>query len=177
MHWYGKTKYFTGPVEDLGLGEKVQQAQVRLPSELGELSARLEDWMRFLGYPRRDIFAVQLVLHEAASNAYRHGNRGDPDKSIRVSYLVAPDEVLVVVEDQGPGFDPGLVLDPLAGPIRDRPAGFGLLLMRAYSTWVQFDPPGNRVTFCRRRSDSQVPGPPGLSGPAAERGPRDPELQ
>jgi serine/threonine-protein kinase RsbW len=174
MHWYGKTKHYTGPVEDLGPGEKVQLAQVRRPSELGELSARLEGWMRFLGYRRRDIFAVQLVLHEAASNAFRHGNRRDPHKSIRVSYLVAPDEVLVVVEDMGQGFDPNLVPDPLAEHIRDRPCGIGLLLMRAYSTWVQFDPPGNRVTFCRRRSDSQLPGLPGPSGPTAEQGPRDP---
>jgi serine/threonine-protein kinase RsbW len=177
MHWYGKTRHFIGPVEDLGLGEKVQQAQVHLPSELGGLSARLEDWMRFLGYPRRDIFAVQLVLHEAASNAYRHGNRRDPDKSIRVSYLVAPDEVLVVVEDQGRGFDPDLVPDPLAENIRDRPLGLGLLLMRAYSSWVHFDPPGNRVIFCRRRSDTPVPGLPGPSGPAAEQGLCDPEHQ
>ena len=34
--------------------------------------------------------------------------------------------------------------------------------------WMSFEPPGNRVTFCRRRSDSQVPRLPGPHCPAEE---------
>jgi serine/threonine-protein kinase RsbW len=167
-HWYGTIKHFHGAAADLGLQENVQLAQVHLPSELGDIFAKLEDRMRVLGYPRRDIFAVKLALHEAATNAFRHGNRGDPDKYVRISFLATPDEVLVGVEDQGRGFDPDRVPDPLDEPILDRPGGRGLLLMRAYTTWMSFDPPGNRVTFCRRRSDF-----PGGPGPAQEQGLRD----
>ena len=168
MHQYGINTHFPGAAGDLDLRENVQQARVHLPSELGEILARLEGWMGILGYARRDTFAVQLALHEAAANAFRHGNRGDPAKEVRISFLVTPDEALVSVEDQGRGFDPDLVPSPRDEEIPDGPGGLGLQLMRVCTTWMSFDPPGNRVTFCRRRSDAQVPRLPGPHGPAQE---------
>jgi serine/threonine-protein kinase RsbW len=109
--------------------------------------------MSFLNYPHRDFFAVVLALHEAVGNAFRHGNGGDLRKGIRVSFLVNAAEVLVRVEDQGPGFDLARVPDPRDEQRLNVPGGRGLLLMRAYCDWVSFTPPGNRVTFCRRHSD------------------------
>jgi len=138
---------------DLNLAEKGQRVLLRVPSEMATTLNKLEDWMRILGYPRKDIFAVNLAAHEAMINAFRHGNRWDPRKCVRVSFLVTPAEVLVGVEDQGKGFDPAEVPDPLSDEILDRPGGRGLFLMRAYATWVTFEPPGNRVTLCKRRSE------------------------
>jgi serine/threonine-protein kinase RsbW len=173
MDQYGKSKHFPGAAGDLDLRENVQRARVHLPSELGDIFARLVAWMRMQGYPRRDLIAVQLALHEAATNAFCHGNCGDPSKDVHLSFLVTPDEVLVGVQDQGRGFDLDLVADPPDEPILDQPGGLGLLLMRACTTWMSFDPPGNRVTFCRRRSDFRVPALPGGPGPAEEQGLRD----
>jgi serine/threonine-protein kinase RsbW len=95
---------------------------------------------------------VQLALHEAAANAFRHGNRGDRGKTITVRYVATPAQMLLEVEDEGAGFDPGRVPDPLAEMSRPRRACRGLFLMRAYATWVSFSPKGNRVTFARQRS-------------------------
>jgi len=137
---------------DLGLEANLQRALVHSLAEVKGVAQRLENWMRVHGYPWKDIFAVLLALHEAVSNAVRHGNRRDPAKYVRISFLVSPTEVLVGVEDEGKGFDLELVARTLKDECGDRPCGRGLLLMRAYSTWVSFDPPGNRVTICRRRS-------------------------
>src|SRR5262249_10507124 len=115
----------------------------------------LEDWMRLLGYSRRDIFSARLILREAVNNAMRHGNRNDPAKYVDVTYIVSPSEVLAQVQDQGNGFRPDEVPNPLAEENRDRPSGRGVFLMRIYSTWVSFNPQGNRVTLCRRRTVSQ----------------------
>jgi serine/threonine-protein kinase RsbW len=112
----------------------------------------LEAWMRILGYANKDIFAVRLAFNEAVINAFRHGNRSDPGKRIHVRYLVTAAEILLQVEDQGPGFDPNQVPDPLSEPFLDRPCGRGLFLMRSYMTWVSFNREGNRVTLCRQRS-------------------------
>jgi serine/threonine-protein kinase RsbW len=153
--------------DDLELEKNLQRVHVRRPPEMEEVFEKLENWMRIHGYPHRDLFAVVLALQEAAANAFRHGNRSDPGKHVRISFLVKPDEVLVSVEDQGRGFDPELVPDPVANEALDRPGGRGLFLMRAYTTWLSFDPPGNRVTFCRLRSDISVNG---LSPPAGPEG-------
>jgi serine/threonine-protein kinase RsbW len=134
---------------DLGLEADVCRVRLRFLSEVGPLLEKLQGLMTVLGYPRKDIFAVALALHEAVVNALRHGNRGDPTKQVRVSYLVRPTEVVLEVEDEGKGFDPDLVADPLLDGNVGRPNGRGLFLMRAYMTWVHFSRLGNRVTLCR----------------------------
>jgi serine/threonine-protein kinase RsbW len=114
---------------------------------------KIEDWMRVLGYSHRDLVAVILSLREAVSNAVRHGHRGDPDKHFRVKYLVTQDEVLVEVEDEGFGFNLEQMPDALTGWEEQQPRGRGLYLMRSYATWLSFNPTGNRVTMCRRRTE------------------------
>jgi serine/threonine-protein kinase RsbW len=139
---------------NLALEPNAMQFQVHKPAELSLFFETLEAWMRILGYGRKDIFAVSLALHEAAGNAFRHGNRSDPRKTIHIRYLVTVAEVLLEVEDQGRGFDPEQVPDPITEPYLDRPGGRGLFLVRTYMTWVSFNPEGNRVTLCRQRSNS-----------------------
>jgi serine/threonine-protein kinase RsbW len=154
MHPYDKDRHFGGRAVDLALEERAQGLQIHTPAELRPFLDRLEERMRVLGYPCKDLFAVKLAVQEAAVNAFRHGNLGDPSKSINVRYLVTAAEVLVEVEDQGPGFDPRQVPDPLADDHLERQGGRGLFLMRAYMSWVSFNREGNRVTLARQRSDS-----------------------
>src|SRR5262245_26910774 len=103
-------------------------------------------------YSKRDQFAVELAMEEAIANALKHGNQSDPDK--RVTVLVRVDEAHIVaeVEDEGPGFNPASVPDPLVHPHDCRPSGRGLLLMYRYMSWVRYSRRGNRVTLCRHRS-------------------------
>jgi serine/threonine-protein kinase RsbW len=82
-------------------------------------------------------------------NAIRHGHKGDVTKQVRVSYSVTADEVVAEIEDEGPGFDPQQVPDPLSPENLERPSGRGLFLMRHYTSWVRFSPRGNCVTLCR----------------------------
>jgi serine/threonine-protein kinase RsbW len=108
--------------------------------------------MSALDYADRDIFGVRLALEEALVNALKHGHRCDPSKVARVRYQVTDERVLLEVEDEGPGFDPAAVPDPLTADGLGRPSGRGLLLMRHYLSWVRYNRRGNRVTLCRRRS-------------------------
>jgi serine/threonine-protein kinase RsbW len=108
--------------------------------------------MAAAGYAAQDQFAVRLALDEALANAIKHGHRGDARKRVDVRYRVGPAEVRVEVHDQGPGFDPARVPDPLAADNVERASGRGLLLMRSYMTWVRHNERGNGVTLCRLRS-------------------------
>jgi serine/threonine-protein kinase RsbW len=154
MYLCNKSERFRGKSVDLALEEHAQHLQVHTPAELHPVIDRLENRMRVLGYPCRDIFAVKLAVEEASVNAFRHGHRRDPAKTIHVRYLVTADEVLIEVEDQGRGFDPDQVPDPLAEENLRRESGRGVFLLRAYMTWVSFNRQGNRVTLARRRSES-----------------------
>ena len=152
MHPHHRVEPFFERALDLALAERARGFLLHTPADLGPIFDQVQDRMRVLGYPPKDLFAVRLALHEAVTNAFQHGNRSDASKSIYFRYVVNSDEVLFEVEDQGPGFVPDQVPDPFTGEIRDRPHGRGLFLMWAYMTWVSFNRMGNRVTLVKQRS-------------------------
>ena len=90
-------------------------------------------------------FAIRLALEEALSNAFKHGNKNDPGKTVTLECRVGPGVVEIDVQDQGEGFDPDSIPDPTAEENVEIPAGRGLTLIRAFMTEVHIDPPGNRV--------------------------------
>jgi serine/threonine-protein kinase RsbW len=108
--------------------------------------------MAAAGYAENDLFAMRLGLEEALVNGIKHGNRGDPARRVSVRYRVGPEQALAEIQDEGPGFNPGDVPDPLAPENLERACGRGLLLMRAYLTWVRHNDRGNTVTLCKSRS-------------------------
>jgi serine/threonine-protein kinase RsbW len=110
------------------------------------------DRMARESYPDADLFAVRVGLQEAILNAVAHGNRNDPTRLVRVSYHVDAGRVVITVEDEGEGFDPGRLPDPLAQENLERLHGRGLLLMRSFLTSVRHNERGNQVTLCKERS-------------------------
>jgi serine/threonine-protein kinase RsbW len=129
-----------------------RQESVRSTAEIGRVLDGLVEALEVRAYPRKDIFGIRLAVEETLVNAVKHGHRGDPTKRVSVRYGVGAERVLVEIEDQGPGFDPDCVPDPLAPENLGRPCGRGLLLMRSYTTWVRFSRRGSRVTLCKLRS-------------------------
>ena len=83
------------------------------------------------------------------TNAFRHGNKCDPSKQIRIRYLVTSERVEIEVSDDGEGFCPDEVPDPTQPGFIDRPHGRGIMLMRAYLDDVQFSDTGNSVRLIK----------------------------
>jgi serine/threonine-protein kinase RsbW len=153
------------PVLDRPLRKRKTQTEVRLPSdrkvEMLRTSAEVVPavssvtaTMAGKGWLEADMFETVLVLTEALINALKHGNREDPGKQVLLSYHVGFDQVLLEVEDEGPGFNPADVPDPTLPENVERSCGRGLFLMRFYSTWLRFNERGNRLTLCKIRKDS-----------------------
>jgi serine/threonine-protein kinase RsbW len=129
-----------------------QHLALNCSTEVSCCLGRLVEALEPLGYGERDLFGIRLALEEALVNAVKHGHRNDRSKTVRIRYQANAAEFLVEVEDEGPGFDPDGVPDPLAPENLERPGGRGVFLMRHYMTWVSFNERGNLVTMCRRRS-------------------------
>lgn len=117
-------------------------------TSLDEAATTIVDEAERLGYPKASCFALRLAIEEAMSNAFRHGHRDlKPDADIEIAWDAAPDRITIVVEDQGPGFDPGTLPDPTAPENIEKASGRGLLLIRAYMSSIDFNDVGNRVTM------------------------------
>jgi len=103
-------------------------------------------------FTEHDIFSVKLALEEALVNAIKHGNQMDRTKKICITYRITPERLEVHIADEGQGFDPKDVPDPMAVENLERPCGRGLLLIGHYMTEVIFHPPGNRLTMIKTRT-------------------------
>jgi len=128
---------------------------VVIPSDPAEARRVQEDIERFLQshqFGERDIFSIKLALEEAMVNAIKHGNQMDRSKMVHIRYGIEADRFTILIADEGKGFDPADVPDPVAVENLERPCGRGLLLMRHYMTEVDFHPPGNVVTMSKLRN-------------------------
>jgi len=121
-------------------------------SELHPLVERVGAAMASVGFPGGDSFAVRLALEEAVVNAIKHGHQHDPSKVVRVAYRVSPQRVELEIEDEGPGFRPDDVPDPLEPENLERACGRGVFLMRHYMNEVTFNERGNCVTLRKWRA-------------------------
>ncbi len=105
-----------------------------------------------LGYSQECAFAIRLALEEAVVNAHQHGNRGDANKTLTISYDVSEKRVVIRIRDEGEGFEPGRVPDPTEPSRISLPHGRGIMLMRAYLDEVAYNDPGNEVQLVKERA-------------------------
>lgn len=122
-----------------------------LPSVIAEVCSRVLSELEANNFSKDDIFAVHLALGEAFINAVKHGNQMEPDKKVKINYLMDSDKVEVTVSDEGDGFDPEIVPDPRCGENLYKPEGRGLLLIRSYMDVVKFNEQGNTIRMVRYR--------------------------
>jgi serine/threonine-protein kinase RsbW len=96
---------------------------------------------------------IGLAVREAVANAIKHGNLADPDKQVEVEVALESGEVVVSIRDQGHGFEPDQVEDPLAPENLLRPGGRGIFYMRRLMDDVEyrFGPRGGTEVVLRKR--------------------------
>jgi len=102
-----------------------------------------EDLCRVAGLARSAALNLGLAVREAVANAIKHGNRLDHSKRVIVIFKVASDRIVVAVRDQGKGFDPQRVKNPVAPENVYQNHGRGIFFMNAFV---------DDVTFTRLRS-------------------------
>lgn len=96
-------------------------------------------------------FRLRVVLSEAISNAVVRGNGEDRTKWVDVRAELVPESIRVSVTDEGPGFDPDAVPEPLRPEQLDEARGRGLYLIRKLVDAVQFNERGNSICMILRR--------------------------
>ena len=96
-------------------------------------------------------FRLRVVLSEAISNAVVRGNGEDRTKWVDVRAELVPESIRVSVTDEGPGFNPDAVPEPLRPEQLDEAGGRGLYLIRKLVDAVHFNEQGNTICMTQRR--------------------------
>jgi serine/threonine-protein kinase RsbW len=96
---------------------------------------------------------MSVAIRESVTNAVRHGNKLDVSKRVIVRFEYEASEFSVSVQDEGEGFDPDEIPDPLAEENLLRASGRGIFFMKNFMDEVRyhFEPnQGTRVTMMKR---------------------------
>jgi serine/threonine-protein kinase RsbW len=128
---------------------------VRLPSDIGCIEEAVELVTRHCLAGHRATktirFKLQVVLSEALANAILRGNQEALDKWVEVRAELRAEAIRVYVTDEGPGFDPSTVPEPIQPDQIDEAGGRGLFLIRKLVDAVQFNEQGNSICMILRR--------------------------
>lgn len=129
--------------------------QVTIPSDIAEGQAIQERILRMLvqrDFTTRDVFGVRLALEEAIVNAIKHGNKFAADKSVQIRWELDDDGIKILIEDEGAGFNPSDIPDPTLEENLERPSGRGIMLIRAYMNFCEYQNNGRRVVMEKQRT-------------------------
>jgi anti-sigma regulatory factor (Ser/Thr protein kinase) len=158
MIWVGNFKSLQSVLDKPRSGAPLE-VHTWLRSETGLISP-FADWLMSLivrsgCVPGKEEF-VELALREALSNAILHGNRLDARKLVHIRCCCEGAKgVFIVVRDQGLGFDPNNVPNPLAVENLDAVHGRGVHLMKLAVDEVSFKRGGTEVHIRKESGNDQ----------------------
>jgi serine/threonine-protein kinase RsbW len=135
----------TEPLFHLAIGSRYENIEL--------VQVVLDDSLRRLGLDDDNRHWIDLAVREAVANAIKHGNRQDPGKRVEVDLELEGDDLVVRIEDQGNGFDPGDVGNPLEPDNLFRPNGRGIFYIKSFMDRIDysFGASGGTVLTLRKR--------------------------
>jgi serine/threonine-protein kinase RsbW len=105
---------------------------ITIPSDaeyLTDVDVFIEGILRGWGVDESTLADIAISVSELVNNAINHGNRLAPDKQVIVTISRDQQTVCIAVSDQGTGFDPTRVANPLAEENLLLDAGRGIFIV------------------------------------------------
>lgn len=81
---------------------------------------------------------LAIAITELTNNAIIHGNKFDHQKKVIISFYFDHDVVSVYIKDQGKGFDPTAIGNPLDPENLLKESGRGIFILKSIMDDVQF---------------------------------------
>lgn len=126
--------------------------RLEIPSEIQliyVLDAVVSEILREMEFDDEAVEQANLAVIEAGTNAILHGNSSDPNKRVYFQFLVGEDKLTVIVKDEGEGFNPDLVPNPLDLENLLSTSGRGIFLMRTFMDEVNYSENGTKVQMVK----------------------------
>ena len=119
---------------------------------------------RVAGLDEEAMHWVSVAIRESVINAIKHGNRNDQSKHVFVEFETtetAPvPELMIRVRDEGPGFEPETLANPLAPENLLKSSGRGIFLIRSFMDELRLQPAaegGMEVVMVKRAAAATPP--------------------
>ena len=90
---------------------------------------------------------IGMAVREAVANAIKHGNKLDVRKKVNATFSLQESELEITISDEGQGFDPAKVSDPLNPQNLMKTSGRGIFYMKTFMDAIHysFNPEGGTL--------------------------------
>jgi serine/threonine-protein kinase RsbW len=109
------------------------------PKQIRRVEAFLKRINRTAQLDEIQMHKMMVSVTEAVNNAIIHGNKCDQKKKVYVRCELLPGWLVVFVDDEGKGFQPEKVRNPLRKQNLMRESGRGVFLMKTLMDKVEFE--------------------------------------
>ncbi len=120
-------------------GQTFEMKIVSDPSQIHVVEKKLEEFFRKKGLDQDTIDNLGIATTEMVNNAIRHGNRGEGSQQVIVRFEKHPKKARVVVQDNGAGFDPNSLANPLDPENLFKESGRGIFIVKSLMDDVRFE--------------------------------------
>ena len=108
-----------------------------------------------IGFDEDTTHWIILAVREGISNAIKHGNKCDLHKRVVVKMTFQNGELSVTIEDEGDGFDPAQVQNPLLPENLLKSTGRGIFYMKSFMDGVEYEFKEKNGTILKMRKQLQ----------------------
>jgi serine/threonine-protein kinase RsbW len=123
------------------------------PDSIAAVDEFLESWLRERNVPEDTIADLAIAITELVNNAIKHGNKNDPSKQVTIALRLVKGQAEVTISDQGHGFNPDSIPNPVAEENLMKEVGRGIYIARSLMDKVEYDFPqeeGTRVIVTKK---------------------------
>lgn len=104
---------------------------------------------KLVGFEDETTHHLTVAVRESIVNAIKHGNAQEESKRVEILFTLTDRSIEVQVKDQGKGFHPEEVPDPLAPENLLKTYGRGIFFMRQFMDEVSYSFPSKGGTVVR----------------------------
>lgn len=102
---------------------------------------------------------VGMAVREAVANAIKHGNKLDIRKKVNATFDLRGFDLEITISDEGEGFDPQTVSDPLNPQNLMKTSGRGIFYMKTFMDQITYSfSPGGGTSLVMTKNLSKGPG-------------------
>jgi serine/threonine-protein kinase RsbW len=131
----------------MNLKVEIKPIMELVPSAIESL---LKEIFKGVKLSEEEAFQVRLILEEAIANAISHGINYDTGLKVLVAINLDGNVLKMSVKDEGKGFNPRAVPDPVSGEEPYKSSGRGIYLIRKNADSVAFNASGNEIIITKK---------------------------